>query len=349
MDERGNYVYNAIIKNPGQMGIPHTKGYIPGRRHRHRHIHRHRHGHGQKKMSDTKEDTIRIAAIDIGYENMALGVSSISFFRSSTTTTEEESTIEFPHLERTSLRICRNGNFYAKYQEGIAVELVEAWLADHWYLLCKVDLIVIEKQMTKNRGQSDRAGIVLETAMKMALRREPGGPAFVVISPKSYKDNPQLGLRGAHNLNKRASVDLFRQQCPKEIFDRLQERNFGKMDDIADVYHMLAYTSRNIASLMTQSRIRSSHTSNVKEPNKARVYRRERETTHVHFTPDAAPEGSLTVDERNFHVHRHALERKHLKQQSRAKKRASSKNKTKERGKKAKKAKHTIVDIMQLT
>ena len=118
----------------------------------------------RKRGPEQERDTIRIAAIDIGYENMALGVSTIAFFRGaweSRDALEEEieDEMNFPHLERTSLRIRANGNFYDKYKEGSAVELVEGWLQDHWYLLGRVDLIVIEKQMTQNRGQSDRAGM----------------------------------------------------------------------------------------------------------------------------------------------------------------------------------------------
>jgi len=216
----------------------------------------------------------KICAIDIGPENMGFGALRVD---------PDSSTEEFPYLERMSIRLTARGDYYNKYQEKYTEELVEQYIASRWVHIRDANLVQIEKQLTKNEGELERACIVIEACIKMCLRRERGAPPYIVITPVSWKRSAGIALEGEHAANKRASVDKFRTIIGEQKFLELN-REHEKIDDIADVYHMLQYGKTEFGKLYAEALITRNHTCNIfTEKAAPRVYYSGRKRPYIDF------------------------------------------------------------------
>lgn len=196
----------------------------------------------------------------------------------------EEGKQEPEHLSRSSLLLNKNGRVYT-YKEQIAEELVENWLNDHWEEVFRgTSLVLIEKQMTSQNsgrlGERDRACIIIESLLKMALRREKGGPEYLVITPMEWKRHNQIGNFGdkntnAHSKNKMESVREFCRRVSPELVRKCKQ--VGKMDDMADAYWIAKFGLERFDELLYRAQQKHNHDLNIMDPWQ-RIQEEERRT-----------------------------------------------------------------------
>lgn len=222
--------------------------------------------------SSSTEGPESIVAIDIGPENMGFG----QLWLNHPDNPE-------PYLERSSLRMTPEGDYYKQYEEGLCVELIERFVKAHWSFIREASIVLIEKQMARGGSNRERACLMIEMCLCMCLRRERTAPPYVVITPVSWKRAGGIELTGSHSSNKSESIAKFKAAIGETRFQRYA-REQSKLDDIADVFHMLQYGKKEFTKLMKLATTRRNHTSNIfDETNKPRVYHNERVGGYIDF------------------------------------------------------------------
>lgn len=217
-----------------------------------------------------------VIGIDVGMINMGMAVIDLN------------DSCSAPYIEHSTILTRRNGLKYAKYEEGIADEMVYYWLQDRWNdFFSKAKLVVIEKQMmSKMVSISDRACIVIETVLKSLLRAYLAfnGPHYVVIHPSWWKIRAGIEV-GNHQIsptkgyydkygyhpgnrnpnreeNKKRVKERFEKliRCGQEA-ERIVYAKYGNMlnIDMIEAYFIAKVGKDNIDELMGISFITDNH------------------------------------------------------------------------------------------
>lgn len=217
-----------------------------------------------------------IIGIDVGMINMGMAVIDLA------------DSCSTPYIEHSTLMLRKNGLKYAKYEEGIAHEMVYYWLQDRWNdFFSKAKLVVIEKQMmTKMLSIPERACLIIETALKSFLWAylALNGPHSVVVSPcwwkravgievgnhaisgtKSYYDKSGFH-QGNYNPNRGINKERVKQQFERLIREGAEEERsvYAKYGsylniDMMEAYFIAKAGKQNIDKLMDVSLVTDNH------------------------------------------------------------------------------------------
>jgi len=216
-----------------------------------------------------------VGAFDVGTKNPAFGYGHRGQFLQGPAFCGT-----YPHIETSSVLITSNGDVYADYEERYAPEFARRWCNAHWYIIKRLDLMQIERQMAlPGENKYGRACVVLAitiyTTLKTMVATLGYGPVVVMVDPKSWKRGTGVPSTGSHAGNKKASIEKLQERIPKEIYARYSKIGGGKMDDVADVYHMIDYGTANFDVIVKSAAAENNHQLNLFE-NKMSIRKQDR-------------------------------------------------------------------------
>lgn len=173
---------------------------------------------------------MNVTAVDVGVENMGIGYTLGG---------------EIKEIALTTIHITKDKRMF-EYEEKQVVPLCWEWVNCYRRFWEKSSLIYIERQMSFHRGK-ERGCLLIQNSLYsifLTLYQVGRGPKPILREPTWWKKivGIQVGdhARGAdgHAENKARSIELFKQQNGSLAIDQIL-RKWGKVDDVADVTHML--------------------------------------------------------------------------------------------------------------